>query len=53
LVGLAAVSVEDDGSYNESTQLFKEFVNRRLELERKNYTFKGLFSKYATNQIIE
>jgi hypothetical protein len=53
LVELAAVSVEDDGSYNESTQLFKEFVNRRLELERKNYTFKGLSSQYATNQSIE
>lgn len=53
LVGLAAVSVEDNGNYNESTQLVKEFVNRRLELERKNSTFKELSSKYATNQIIE
>lgn len=50
---ITAVSIEDNGHYIESTQLFNEYINRRVELERKNYTFKGLSSKYATNQIIE
>jgi hypothetical protein len=53
LIGLAIVSLADNGNYEETIPLSKTFIERRAELEAKNRNFNGLSLKYATNQIIE
>jgi hypothetical protein len=51
LAGLAIVTEKDNGDWGENKTIFKEFIERRQELEWKNSLFINLRISYASNEI--
>jgi hypothetical protein len=51
LAGLAIVAEDDDGHWIEKRTIFKEFIEKRKALERKNKVFVNLHKRYASNEI--
>ena len=52
VVGLAAVLRNDDGTYRETIQLFKDFMEYRRDLEKKNRNLVNLAKRYVTSEVI-
>lgn len=52
VVGLAAVVRSDDGTYSETIQLFKGFIEYRRNLEKKNRNLVNLAKRYVTSEVI-
>ncbi len=53
VIGLAAVARDERGQYSEPIQIFKEFLDYRRQLERKNGSLKNLVRRYVTSEIVE
>jgi hypothetical protein len=53
LAGLAVAVEADDGTLPESTTIFKEFIERRRELEGKNSLLESLSSCYLTSEVLD
>jgi hypothetical protein len=51
LAGLAIVVKKDDNHWTEERTIFKEFIEKRRALERKNSVFGNLRKRYASNEI--
>ena len=51
LAGLAIVAQKDDNHWIEKRTIFKEFIERRRALERKNSIFVNLHKRFASNEI--
>ena len=50
LAGLAIVVRKDDDHWSEQRTIFKEFIEKRRALERKNSAFGSLRKRYASNE---
>lgn len=53
LSGLVIVAENEDGAWKEKYIIFKDFIERRKSLERKNWSFNNLHKTFASNEIIE
>lgn len=53
LIGLAAVVRNDDGTYSQPVDLFKEFMDYRQQLEKKNSSLTTLGKRYVSSEVIE
>lgn len=53
LSGLALVQEIDEYKIGESFYIFPKFIELRKSLSNKNRQFKGLASRFVTNEIIE
>ncbi len=53
LGGLAVVAERENGSWEERQFIFKDFIERRKNLESKNGYFNNLHIAYASNEIRE
>ena len=51
LAGLAILAENDDGHWIEQRTIFKEFIEKRKILERKNKVFVNLHKRFASNEI--
>jgi hypothetical protein len=51
ITGLAIVAKKDDNHWVEKRTIFKEFIERRQALERKNSIFANLHKRYASNEV--
>jgi hypothetical protein len=51
LAGLVIIIENDKGGWEESKAIFKEFVEKRKALEKKNRRFINLCKSYASNEI--
>jgi hypothetical protein len=51
VIGL--VVCDERGQYSEPIQIFKDFIDYRKHLERKNGSLKNLARRYVTSEIIE
>ena len=49
--GVAIIAERDDRTWEERIPIFKEFIQRRQALERKNCLFFNLRTSYASNEI--
>lgn len=52
-LGLAAVVRNEDGTYAEPVHLFKEFMEYRQQLEKKNSSLTTLGKRYVSNEVVE
>jgi hypothetical protein len=51
LAGLTIVTEKDNAHWEENKTIFKEFIERRQTLEKKNCLFVNLHKSYASNEI--
>jgi hypothetical protein len=50
-IEIAIVKINDDGHRESSKQIFKEFIDRRKSLEKKNMSFINLHNRYVSNEV--
>ena len=53
IVGLSAVVRNDDGTYSQHVPLFKDFMDYRQQLERKNSSLSTLGKRYVSSEVVE
>ena len=53
IIGLAAVVRNDDGTYDQPVFLFKDFMEYRQQLEKKNSSFSTLRKRYVSSEVID
>ena len=53
IVGLAAMIKNDDATYSQPVYLFKEFMEYRQQLEKKNSNLNTLGKRYVSSEVIE
>lgn len=51
LAGLEIIAEDDTGNCVEEKSIFKDYIERRQALERKNYSFNNLHLCFSTNSI--
>lgn len=51
LAGLAIIKENENLKWEETKNLFKDFIKKRVSLENKNKTFVNLHKSYASNEI--
>jgi hypothetical protein len=53
IAGLEAVERNDDGTYKQRVPIFKDFIEYRQQLERKNSALSTLGKRYVSSEVIE